>query len=760
MMLVLGVGITLATAIFALTDPYILRPLPYQRAEDLLVIRVREVFRPEMWTSGSRDVTFAEWERRTEIFHSLSAYGAPRALRVQLPSDTALITCAPVTRRFFDALGTNVPEWESAAASVNAGEIPVVITAAVFNRVFGANADAIGRAFDMADHRRVRIVAVLPPAFVFPTDWTARSIDAMMPLDGGDEQPVSSLTLIARVKRDVRQKTVAQALDATLAGSSGGTVQVQSLKYFMTRSARPFAIGAGLAVAVVLLICIGNIVNLFMLKSVYRARELATRAALGAMPLDLVRLLLVEYTITAAGALCLATLFSWWILIAARTLIPNEYLLLGSPYLTPRVGAAAAASAALAIGLAWLPLWLLLKTPERGLFQQTTPVERAGARRMRLVGLAVQNCFAMLVVTVAVFLSRSYINLMAQTTGFSGDPLVMTVSYPSSKSGPRLRSDIDDVLLRLRSIPGVDRVAASINGPMLDKSIWLGTLVVRGEALSVVTKRVTPGYFAAIGTRVLAGREFDGSDRGATAVVINETLARRSWPDGNAVGQMVGGSQPTRIVGVVQDTFDVALDSPPRPSTFWPLDNPNACVGDCNNVSYVIRAADAREAIAGTARRIVREATPDAATIDVSSIDDRLSSSVRNRSFATVIMGLFGVVAIVVSVAGIVGAVGFAVRRRTRELAIRIALGARPRQVVSTAMGETFLTSAAGLCVGLCAGWIASRLLARFLYGVAPGDGPTTALAAVLMLVAAVSASAIPAARALGVDPTTALRVE
>jgi putative ABC transport system permease protein len=299
---------------------------------------------------------------------------------------------------------------------------------------------------------------------------------------------------------------------------------------------------------------------------------------------------------------------------------------------------------------------------------------------------------------------------------------------------------------------------------MLDRLVIPGGLVVHGRGVGGVWKRVTPGYFQAVGGTIIAGRSLTAEDGGPTAVVVSESLARRAWPNQSPLGERVPWNRDRQVtvVGVARDEVNFALDAPAQPTVFSLLENPWAgCTGPgCGTVSFVVRTERDSSGFRDQMTRLINTVNPDAVVFEAASIRERLAGSVKDRSFATLVLAFFAFAAVGICTAGVVGIVAFVVTRRTRDVAICIALGARTRDILQMVVGEAVAASASGTVVGLLLGRWASKALEHLVYGVQVGDWATTAAAALLMLGLACLAALFPARRALRLSPTTALRTE
>jgi hypothetical protein len=368
---------------------------------------------------------------------------------------------------------------------------------------------------------------------------------------------------------------------------------------------------------------------------------------------------------------------------------------------------------------------------------------------------ATQSAMAIILLSGAALLFRSYVNLTSQDTGFARHVLVVSASYPPGHSGPRLQADIDETIERLRRVQGVVAVGAA-TGPMVDDLMSVQMVRANGRPGPVGRKDITPGYFDAVGTPLAHGRYLTSDDL-RTGVVVNESFASRFWPGGQAIGQQVIlGMRPALIVGVVRDTFDIALDSPPQPTVFALLNNPAVA----SRVNYALRLAPATQPAPAVLAREIAVVNADAVVIQATTLRGRLTATVKDRTFATLVLTFFAVAGLGVCGAGLIGIVSFVVARRTREIAIRMALGATPSRIRQLVLREALSAAAIGALAGLVAGRWLSQTLTSLLYGLQPDDGPAILIAVVVMTLVVIVASLIPARRATHLSPSDALRAD
>jgi len=761
-MSVLALGIGLVAAMFALADPF-LRPLPYAAPHELVLITLeekREADAVNTRPDAAQAPTLAEWAARRDLFCRIAAFRLfRRPIQLRVREAGFALDMMEVSEGFFDVLGIRVPSIPMAPVDSDGSVRRLVVTTGAIERVF-TGTDPVGHIFGGPDGATVLVEGILPRDFLFPWPGATRRVDAVSTVRVGRLFDVKgferSFVVIARLRPGITTAATRAALSAGLSPSSHVRIDVQPLSASVTRRVRPLALGALFASALVLLACIANISNLLLARNVYRAREFATRLALGASRLDLARLILLDLGLQSAGGVVGGLLLANVALRLCGTVIPLQYSALGDPQLTTRavlIGCLAGACVMLAALIPTLAAWSVTMQALGG---GRAVSEGRKIRVLRCSMAASQTAAATVLFVGAALLVRSYINLMSQDTGFSGHVIVAPAIYPAGYSPPRLLAEIEGTIARLRRI-GVVEQAGAVVGPMLNGSRSGAIMAAGGRNISVALKWVTPSYFAVVGDHVRSGRAFN-ADRAIGAAVVNESLARRAWPAGSAVGQLLGVSgSPWQVVGVVRDTFDVSLDQLPEPTAFFLL---NEMPSGIPFVTYVARVRARSSNPGGAVRDAVSHADRDAVVTGTASIDERLAESIRDRSFATLVLGFFAVSGLGVSVAGIAGLVAFIVARRTREIAICVALGATHRDVLRLAVGEAAAAALAGTVAGLLIGHWLSAILESLVYGIRVEDWLGVAAVSLAMVAVSLMSAAIPARRALRLSPTTALRVD
>jgi predicted permease len=758
--LVLGLGLGLTSAMFALADPFILRPLPYPHPEELVVIG----FERGLANALTRDTVLPSverWHARTDLFQGLTT-NRQISTRLRLPEGAAALTLLQVAPGSLDLLGVHGTGFGDWPVNPTGSETLVALTATGRAALPSA---AVGSVFYRQDGSTVRIGAMLPATFRFPLGPNV--VHGLVALDpappilevrwapNGRQLGSMSRTTLARLQPNVTAETVRGALATPLPPGRSLGVTVTPLAERLTSGLRPLAWGALAAGLLILGLCTAHVANLLLARGIFRTREFATREALGASRLDLAQLILVEIAVLAGMGVVAGLALAQVVLGSVALIIPDQYTALGMPTVGLRVVAFAALTGAMIVLVGLLPSILVWCLTVRTHFTQTAPSEGQSVRSLRFLMAAGQSAVAIILVIGAALLFRSFVNLTTQDTGLASDATVFSVSYAADLSGAEFRQTIEDTIDRLEQVPGVSMAGAS-QGSMVDGHTS-GTLFnIHGQAAALDIRYVSPGYFNAVGATVKAGRPLTEGDRIAGAVVINEATAAEFWPGESALGQaLTWGQRALTVAGIVANSLDKALDTPPDPTVFVLFDNPRGS----SVIHYVVRG-QARSPLEPLLRRQITDVSRDAVFVDVSTVGDRLVGSVKPRVFATLVLSLFAAAGLSVCAAGVGGIVSFLVARRTREIAIRTAIGAEPRHVRALVMRQALAASAVGLVVGVAVGRWLSRSLESLLYGVQAGDWWTIAAGTLLVLAIVIVATWLPATRALRISPTMALKIE
>jgi putative ABC transport system permease protein len=780
--LVLAAGIGSACAVFALVDAVLLRPLPYADPERLVWIWSTRTDRAKAFFSlpnladtqaqarTVRVVGFAPWDA------TLTGSGDPERLQAVRLSGAAL-----------QLLGVGAAHGRALAPEDDDPARPraVVLTDALWHRRFGADPGAVGSTITL-DGQPHTVLGVLPPGFVFP-GWDAELIAALRPTADPrrDERGSNFLRAFGRLARGA---TLQQAR-AELAQITARLVELYptpNAKFTPPRvlplheevsgeQAHPLLLLLGSVGAVLLLACC-NLANLLLVRTATRRQELAVRAALGATREHLRRLLLAEAGLLAVAGGALGLAFAAWGTNFLAALAPADLLRAHGASVGPRlVGFALACTllAALLVGAG--PALQAGRGSSAEELRGAHALGSAGrsAARQALVALEVGLSLALLV--TATLFARSLARLVSVDPGF--DPrggVAMRLSLPRADypTPSHLSTFLDQLLPRLEVLPGVRSAAAISTLPLSRANNRLDFVVVdrppatAADVPAAQNRFVTPGYFAAMGIAVLRGREFSKWDTAHSpgVVVIDEELERRFFIDRPALGAHLRlqydtpGPRDVEIVGVARQVKHDDLSETPAATVYIPMTQvPQEMVGFVTpRVHLVVRGAGG--ALADLVRREVRAVDSQVPISGVRSLQSLVDAAVAPRKFGAGLLSGFAVAALLLAATGIYAVAAYSVSQRTREIGLRMALGAAGRDVVRLVVAESARPVMLGLLGGLAAAAIAARATSGLLYGIAAFDVSSFGIGIAALAVSALFASWWPARRATRVDPVIALR--
>ncbi|HZT72381.1 MAG TPA: ABC transporter permease [Terriglobales bacterium] len=782
--LTLALAIGANTAIFSAVDAVLLRPLPYPDAGQLAGVWETNL------ASGNRiqvsGPDFGDWSRQTRgVFSGIAAYAsAPLSISGDGIRPERVIVGA-VGAGFFSTLRVN-PElgrWFTAAEHRPGVTGATLLSDGLWRRLYGADPAVLGRTV-VVDGVPSVIVGVMPPAFRFPDDaelWLP--LEHWGVVDSGSRTAMN-YRVVARLGAGVSLGKAQAAMTALAArlrrqyGTHTGALVVGLRRQLAGDLGPALWILLG-AVGLLLLIACVNVANLLLARAAARRRDFALRAALGASRGRLLRQGVTEGLLLAllggAAGLLVAAWGTAALRSAAAAILPSyAQVRLDAGVLLFTFGLALATG--VLFGLA--PAWQSARSDPHAALQ-TGGARLAAARgRLRSALVIAEVALSFVLLIGAGLMLRSLGALLAVPLGFQPQHLwVADVSLPEDAPAYSQPAAVarffDQLLARVRALPGVTAAAAASALPLGNGQSTNGAFVIAGRPPAQENllpyaeyREVTPGYFHAMGIALLRGRDFTSADTQHTpfVAVINQAAARRYWPGQNPLGQRMRflgftphGAPPwMEIVGVVADTR-ISLAAPPRPAAFVAAaQQPYWMLGD----AYVlVRGSFSAGALRAALVRIASSLDPQV-PVRVGPFTARLDTAAAPSRFRAALLGLFAALALILAAVGLYGVLSFLVGERRKEVGIRLALGARPGQVLAAAIGEGVRWVVLGLAAGAVAAWFAGRLLARFLFGVSPADPLTFAAVALLLLAVAVLACWLPARRAARVDPVQALRCE
>jgi putative ABC transport system permease protein len=784
----LALGIGACTLIFSVVNGVLLKPLPYPDSER--IVRVLQVNENGRVSDNLSALNFNDLDEQSRSFSALARY-AVGTQPVSGGSEPTRAETAAVSRDFFDVVGAQplvgrgfLEDERSAGAAPAA-----VISHSYWQRYFGGDAAFAARSLKIAD-RTYSVVGVMPAGFDYPDGADIWTPAELWPLE--ESRTAHNWRAVGRLADGVSLtqargdlSAIARRLKAEHGDDSWMVdAAVDPLRDVLVSSARPALLVLLAAVGLLFAVAVANTANLLLARAIGREQELIIRAALGAGRRRLASQFFAETLLLCAAAGALGLAFAAWgrsalVRLAADRLPRADAIAIDWTVL----GFACALVVATAAGLSLLAALRATSARVVPRFnQRTTSGTSRSPLREGLV--AAQVALALLLVVGATLLGRSFLALASVDPGFRTEGFVfMDVSPPWANDRTQLEPLVpfyDDLLSRLRSLPGVDAVAGISLHPGSGGG-WDGTPVSQNRPDEIQSlddlaavgsdparsvrgteyRLASEDYFAAVGIPLLRGRVFERSDGpdAQRVAVVSRSLADRLWPGQDPLGKLVqfdmgGDLRPSTVVGIVGDVRgDYGLEQEPRPTFYAPY---RQRPWSLTIFEIVMRTTDAASVVPA-ARDIVQRMNPEIVP-QFSTSEQALAGQLAPRRLNLVLIGVFGGTALLLALAGIYGSIAFQVARRTHEIGVRIALGARPARVVTMVVGRSLAVAGIGVAVGLLIALGASRVASSLLYGIAPHDSFSYVAGAVVLLLAAVAASWIPAVRAARVDPVTALR--
>jgi predicted permease len=776
----LGLAIGVLAGIFAVVDRVLLEPLPYPEPDRLVAVLATAPGSdlPEEFTVSSE--FFLHYREHARQIQSVAAWNTfsstlrvgDRVERVRMgvasPSLYATLGARPAFGR--------VPAPDESDV--------VVIGDEVFRTWFSSDPSVVGKSYDVAGERRT-IVGVMPPEFTFPNDGTLLWISDYVKFDNvrpgrfgipllarlapgaTPESAANELTLLAR---QLPERFAGSAAYARIIDRHRAVVR-PVLEQMLGPATRLLWVLFGAGVIVLVIACV-NVANLFLVRAENRQRDLALRRAIGASRADLVRLQMAEALVVAvlaaAAALTLAALSLPAVMRAAPARLPRlDEVAVGWSTLAFTGLAALVVAVACGVGPALRGARPDLKRLRDG---SRTATGRRGWARDGLV--AAQTALALVLLIGSGLLLRSFHELRSVDPGYDTRD-VFTFQFapeqPTLTDGPSWARFHLAFMDRLRALPGVTAVGVVENVP-LNEGTRTDRFRAEGtdpapDAAPLLNVNFTAGdYFPAMGIDVLAGRTFDGADHVTTHgnVIVSRSAAKALWPGQDPIGRRL--QEPDTkdwhtVVGMVEDVMQDDFRTAPEAVVYFPLSGPKPDSWRIGSPAYVLKTGRA-EVIAPEVRALVREVAPEAPMYRVFTLAGLASDSMLDLSFTTLVLGIVSTLALLLGAVGLYGVLSYVVAGRTREIGVRMALGATAQTVRRMVVAQGARVVVAGIALGVAAALAATRALGSLLYGVAPIDPPVFLAMSALMLAIGFVASYVPARRASRVDPCESLRAD
>jgi putative ABC transport system permease protein len=779
----LALGIGANTAIFSVVNGVLLRPLPFKEPDRLMMIRETKL--PQFPEFSVAPGNFLDWRKQNTVFERLVAYKGS-SLNLIGTGDPERLRALNVTEGFFAMLGAQ-PQLgrDFLAEEDQVGHNNVVILSyGLWQRRFSGDPKILNQTITL-NRQAYTVIGVMPATFHFGSG--ENELDLWTPMAFTEEQAQNhgghGLVAIGQLKPGVtvdqaraEMSAIAGRLAAQYPVDIGWDVKIMPLLEFSVRSIKPALLVLLVAVAFVLLIACANVANLLLARAAGRQKEIATRTSLGASRWRIVRQLLTESLLLSllGGALGLA--LAKWGMDLLLTLAPPDLPRLNNVSLDGRA-LAFTATITLLTGVIF-GLVPALQSSKPNLNETMKDAGRGsteGGRRQRirstLVVLEVATALVLLV--GAGLMIKSFWQLQKVDPGFNPDnALTVQVSLPKTKY-PQESQQVaffQQLIERVATLPGVQSAGAGHVVPLSGNDFVLAFEIdgrpplQPGVTQSTNYYSVSADYFKAMGIPLRRGRVFTERDikDSPRVAVINETMAKKIFPDEDPIGKRITFDNRQKenpewfeIVGIVGDVKQYGLDQVTTMQTYEPYIQQTfpymtlvvRTTGDPTNLNAAIRSE-------------VLKLDKEQPTTNFKTLNEFFSISIAQQRFSVVLLGVFAVVALVLSAVGVYGVLSYAVTQRTHEIGIRVALGAGRRDVLRLVVGQGMLLTVSGVAGGLGAAFALTRLMASLLFGVTATDAVTFASVASLLLAVALLACYIPARRATKVDPLVALRYE
>jgi predicted permease len=774
--LTLAIAIAANTIVFSVNNTVLLRPLPFPEPERL--VRIQEAT-PEGEMFSVSAPTYIDFREQSRSFTDIAAIsGPPMSFALLGHGEPELCIGIPTTGSLFAVLGLEPVLGRSftpAEEQPGSESRVVIISNGLWQSRFDADPGIIGTTIDM-DGEGWTVVGVLPAGFDFlinPDVWVP------LEADPAASRSAHRIELFARIKDGISLQQARADLDAVAAhisdtypeSNQGWGVIVRSFsEWLIPERARQATMVLTAAVALMLLLACANVSNLLIVRVANRYQEIGTRFALGASRARVMRQLLSESLLLALlGAAC-GLLISMGAVAAIRNLAADALPRLDELVIDTRVLLFTLAVTVIAGALSGVAPALQitggrLAAALGSIRQGAMP----GPRRFHDAMVVAELSLALMLAIGAGLLVRSFTELHQVDPGFFPEQVVtaeltLPVSrYPELQ--PQTASFFRELVVGIEAIPGVSAVGATqvnpFRGPRPANKVGDETALDQAEFVRCQYRIVTPGFFEAMSIPLLRGRSFDTSDseQSDLVVAISADLAERLWPGSDAVGKRLRWSTPdgflATVVGVVPGIRDISLDTPPLPMIFlnheqvaWPA------------MTLVIKTFGEPSQIASAIREAVWRVDKNLPAPELGLLGSNLSGEVAGPRLNTQLLGIFALLALLIAVMGVYGVISYRVTRRRRELGIRIALGARSRDLFSMVLRQGLLLVMLGASLGIIGSLLLTRFLESVLYGISATNPGTFVTVALLFVVVATLACYLPARRTARVNPATVLRAE
>jgi putative ABC transport system permease protein len=795
----LALGIGANSAIFSVVNTVLLRPLPYANPEQLMMVKETNLPRGEA-DIGVSTPDFREWRDRNQVFERMAAYAATN-FNISGGGEPERVRGVLTSTDLFALLGINPAQGRSFIAEEEqfGNHRVVILSHGLWQRRFGADPDLVGQAITL-DGEQFNVIGIMPRGFQFPDKnvalWTPL---ALAPDDSYNTRGNYWLSVIARLKPGVTKaqaqsdmKSVAEKLESELKENGGMGASVVSLRENTVRNVETALVLLLTAVAFVLLIACANVANLLLARSASRQKEMAIRTSLGANRSRIVRQLLTESLMLALAGGTLGLLLALWGVDVLVSLSPEDL---------PRLNEIKIDGGVLVftLGLSLLTSLIFglvpaLQTSKPDLNESLKEGSRGStsgisSRRVRSTLVVAEVAVALVVLICAGLMINSFIRLRNVRPGFRTDNiLTLSIALPESRYPDshieRASAFFQELTAQVKALPGVESASFSSSIPF-SGSGWGKLFSVEGRPYPmslddmplIQYRQLGNDYFQTMGIPIARGRFFNDQDTSESApvAVINKTLAHRFFADEDPIGKRIFMGPPEElippgilppgyrfqrftVIGIASDVKHDGLDQPVRPESYT-LHAQGASERTRTMYLAVHTSSDPLNLVAAV-RSQVLNIDKDQPIASIMTMEKRLSDSVSQQRFITLLLGVFASVALILAGVGLYGVMSYSVTQRTHEIGIRMALGAKGTDVLGMVVKQGLKLTAAGVVIGVGGALGLTRVMESMLYGVSATDPMTYVTNAMILTGVALAACLVPARRATKVDPMIALRYE
>jgi putative ABC transport system permease protein len=792
--LTLTLGIGTNTAIFSVVNAALLRPMPFLEPDKLVSISLTNLRRSNNQGTVSYP-DFEDWRSQTQAFEQMAAYriniftltGVDDPSNLQggvVSADLfSLLRVTPILGRVF------LSEEDNAQGA--GGSRTAILSYGLWQGRFASDPNVIGRTIEL-NNRSHTVIGVMPPDFRYPIQsepvelWTTILYDAEV-VDGNPPRTVNRgdryLKVIARLKHDVgiaqaqaEMDSIANALASQYPDTNAnkGVRLVSELESMVGDLRTPLLILLS-AVGCVLLIACANVANLLLARATTRHKEMAIRAALGASRGRIIRQLLTESLLLSLTGGVLGLLLAWLGTKIIIAISPQNIPRLRDITLDFRVlGFTLFVSLLTGIIFGLAPALHASKVNLTESLKEGARSSSDGSQRKRLRAALVvgEVALALMLLVGAGLLIKTFIRLQEVNPGFDAHNLLtVSINLPAARYGdPQIVGFYEQLVSRIESLPGVD--SASVVNPLPLGGLNISLVfdiesnpLPKSEQPQTEYRAVNPGYFKTMHIPLIDGRDFTVADNqdALPVVIINESLSRRFFPNDNPVGKRIKpsialdkrGPLMRQIIGVVGDVRHKNLQTESGPELYVPHSQI-----PFRPMTMVIRTNRNTQDIVGSIRSEVKQLDKDLPIYNVKTMDQFMAQALAQARFNTTLLATFATVALILSTIGFYGVMAYTVAQRTREIGVRVALGATNTDVLRLVLGHAMTLALIGIAIGVCGGLVVTNLMSSLLYGVSSIDPMIFIGVAILLFITALLACYIPAQRAMKVDPIIALRYE